>query len=101
MSSRDLEPQDQATNLDDRSKGGQILGIARCDAAPLLEVQERIFDEVTQAIQVFVEVARRLAVLAGRNLRPHSLVLCLLDNRVAVVAFIGDQVLRAQAFDQG
>lgn len=55
-------------NLHSLEKRGRVLGIAGCNASPLLDVEERILDKVPGAAEAFIEGARRLAVLAGRNL---------------------------------
>lgn len=101
MSSQDFKPNNQAADLCGGEERGQVLGVAGGNAAPLLEMQECVFNQVPLAIQVFVEFAWRLAIFARRNLCPHSLCLGLLNNRVAVVALVGDQMLGTQTFDQG
>ena len=63
-------------------------------------MEERVFDEMSLAVEIFVVITQRLAVLAWRNLRLHTLDLGLPDDGVAVVAFVCDQVLGCQAFDE-
>src|SRR5690606_22502751 len=99
--SRDIEPKDQASYLGGSKERRQVLGVAGGDAAPLLQMQERVFNQVPMTIQVFVEFTGHLAILARGNLRSHALCLSLLNDRVAVIALVGDQVLGTQTFDQG
>ena len=52
------------------------------------------------AIKVFVVVASVLAVLSGWDLRKHSLRYGLLNDGVAVIAFVGNKVFSTQSFDE-
>gem|GEM_PF-5171613 len=51
-------------------------------------------------IQMLVIVSLFLSIFAGWNLSLHSLTLCLLHNGIPVVAFIGNQVLGADSFNE-
>lgn len=75
--------------------------MASGDATPLLEMQECVFNRVPLTIQVLVKLAWHLAIIARGNLRAYSLCVSLLNDRVAVMALIGDQVFDTQTFDQG
>lgn len=75
-------------------------GISRGDTSPLFEVEEGIFNQVAQFVEMLVVVARLFAVLARRNLRLHALAGGLLHDSVAIVAFVGDQVPGFQPFNQ-
>ena len=70
------------------------------DAPPIFDLEERVLDEVPLEEETLVVIPRRLAVLAGRNLSLRALDLGLLKDGFAVVAFVGDQVLGIQFFDE-
>lgn len=100
MSSRDVKPQGEASDLDDGEERGQILGVACCDAAPLLDVQEGVLHQVSQAIEMLVVMALDLAIFARRNLCLHPQLLGLLDDGIAVIALVRDQMFSTQSLDQ-
>ena len=54
-----------------------VFSIARCDAPPPLEMEEGIFNQVSDFIEVFVILTLNLAVLSRRNDGCHALLLCL------------------------
>ena len=70
--------------------------IAGGDAAPVLDPSEDVFDLVALAVEVLVVVVLDLAVLAGRDAWGGAL----RDQRgaepVAVIAFVGEQLLGAR-----
>ncbi len=86
--------------MDSGEEGSGVFGIASCDTAPAFEVQDGIFHQVAQFVEIRVVGARRFAVAARRNLCLHPLFGGLFDDRVAVVAFVGDQVFGFQSLDQ-
>lgn len=86
--------------MDDGEEGVQVLGIACSQAAPLFEMQKSVFDQVTQPVQLFVVMTWILAVPARRDLRFHALLRGLLDNGIAVIALVRDQMFGFQPLDQ-
>ena len=81
-------------------EGVGSLCISSGNPTPSFDVQEGVFDQMPQFVGVLVIVARQLAVAARRNLCLHALAGGLLHDRVAVVAFVGDQVFGRQTLDQ-
>lgn len=77
-----------------------MFGVARGDAAPALQVQKRIFHQMPAFVQVLIVRALDGAVLAWGNDHAHPLALGLLDERVAVVPPVGDQVRGTLLVDQ-
>lgn len=63
-------------------------------------MQECVLDQMPQFVQVLVVRSLGGSVVSGRDHRVHALTFGLLDNRIAVVPFIGNQVVRRDAFDQ-
>lgn len=63
-------------------------------------MQEGVFDQVAQLVQVFVIGLWRGSVLSGRDHHVHALTASLLDDRLAIIAFISDQMFCREAFDQ-
>jgi len=78
----------------------RVLGVSRGNAAPALEIQESVFDQMARFIQVFVIRPLHDAVFSRRDHGLHALIFGPLDDGVAVVSFIGDQIIGAHAFDQ-
>ena len=62
--------------------------IARRNSTPALELQECVFHQVPQFVELFVIVPLFFPVLTRWYLRLHSLFDCLLHDSVAVVALI-------------
>ena len=78
-----------------------MLGMARRDAAPALQVEERIFHKMAQFIKVSIIIARIFAVLPGRNDHLHPCRQRSFDNLVAVIAAVGQQIFSRYPFNQG
>lgn len=78
-----------------------MLGIPGGNAAPVFELQEGVLDQMSMTVERDIIRPGRLAVLARGNDHRHPLVRGLLDDGRAVIATIGQQVLGAQACDQG
>ena len=100
MSSRDIDPHHQATDMYGGEEGRGVFGVSSGDAAPSFEVEKGVFHQMPQFVEMPVVVALLFAVAARRNLRLHALAGGLLHNGVAVVAFVGDQVFGGKPFDQ-
>ena len=77
-----------------------MFGVSCGDTAPAFEMQERVFDQVTQLVQGFIIGPLCCPVFSGRDDRCHALIVSLFDDRIAVVPLVGNQVLRREAFDQ-
>lgn len=63
-------------------------------------MEEGVFNQVTEFVQIFVIGPLHRAIVSGRNNRDHALRFGLFDHGIAVVAFIGDQIIGSQAFNQ-
>src|SRR5574337_331413 len=63
-------------------------------------MQEGVFDQVAQLVQVFAIGPWRGCVFSGRDHHVHTLSASLLDDRRAVIAFISAQMFCREAFDQ-
>lgn len=100
MSSRDTKPERETTDLNCGKKGWEVLGIAGSDAAPLFERKKCILNEVALPVQVFVIFALLLSVFSWRDHRLHTLRSRLLSNGIAVVAFVGNQMLGRDASNE-
>ena len=100
MSSIDSTPNSDAADLNGGDKGSGILGISSGDAAPSLQVKERIFHQVTQFVKVTVVVTLGIPVLPGRDDSFDARSLCEGDDPVGVIPPISEQVLCGKAFYQ-
>ena len=67
------------------------LFVAGCDGAKVLDDVEETFDEVALAIKCKVALARRLAICPGRNDGLDAADFEMLDEAVAVIAFVGEE----------
>ena len=72
---------------------GGVFGVSCCDAAPSFEMKEGVFDQMTQLVKVLIIRSLRGSVFARRNNRRHALFSRPIDNRIAVIAFIGEQII--------
>ena len=86
--------------MDGGEERSGIFGVSRCDTAPSFEMQKGVFDQVAQCVEVFIIGSLQGSVFTRRNHGRHALFPRLLDNRIAVVAFIGQQIIRFHARDQ-
>lgn len=77
-----------------------MLGVSGGDAAPALEMQECVLDQMPQFVQFLVVKSLGGSVASRRDDRFHALACGLLDDRIAVVAVISDQRLGRDACDQ-
>jgi hypothetical protein len=77
-----------------------MFGVSGGDTPPTFEMQECVLDQMPQFVQVLVVRSLGGSVVSGRDHRVHSLAGGLIDDRLAVVAFISDQMLGRDACDQ-
>ena len=77
-----------------------MFGVARCDTTPAFEMQKCVFHEMPQLVEFFIIYPLFLAVLAWRYDGVHALILCLLNNGIAVIGFVGQKILGRYAFNQ-
>jgi len=77
-----------------------MFGVSGGDTAPAFEMQECVLDQMPQFVQFLVVRSLRGSVFSGRNHRVHAPACGLIDDRIAVVAFIGNQMLGRDPFHQ-
>jgi hypothetical protein len=63
-------------------------------------MQKGILNQVPQLIEMFVVLALLLTIFSRWNLRFHPLLMCLLNNGITVIAFIGEQMICTDALNQ-
>ena len=80
------------SDVDGGQERGSVFGVARGDAAPALQVQEGVFHQVPALVQVPIIGTLDRAVLSWRNDRVHAMCLDMLDEGVAIVSPVGDQM---------
>ena len=100
MSSRDTQPKHETSNLRSRKERRQPFGVARSDAPPLLDVQKGILDKMPLFVEMSIIVTLHCPVLSRWYHRLHALLLGQRDDGVAVVAFVGDQMLGTQTLNE-
>jgi hypothetical protein len=69
-------------------EGSRIFGIAGGDSAPTLEVQESVFNEMPNLIEIFVILSLDFTILFWRDNDVHSLIDSLIYNGIAVIPTI-------------
>ena len=77
-----------------------VFGITGRNAAPPFEDQERMFDQVTQLVQVFVVWPLLEAVFLWRNDGVHALGSRLFKDRIGIIALVRDEVIGVYPLDQ-
>ena len=77
-----------------------MFGVSGSDTTPALEMQECVLDQMPKFVQVFVVQSLRGSVSSGRNHHVHAPACGLIDDRIAVVAFIGNQMRCRDPFQQ-
>ena len=100
MSSRDISPESDAPDLDGGEERGRVFGVSGGDAAPALEVQERVFNQMPQLVTVVVVRPLGRAVFARWNHHRPTLACGLIDDRIAIIPFVGNQMFRRDPFNQ-
>ena len=76
-----------------RKERRQPFGAARSDAPPLHDVRKCVRDEMALLVEVSMIGTLHFSFLSRRAHRLHALLLGLRDDRIAVVAFVGDEML--------
>ena len=87
--------------MDESQVGRKPFGVAGGNAPPFLHAKDRIFDQVAQFVEIFVVMARHLAVDSGRDDGLHPGVLDALHNGVRIVTAVGEEGVGFQPFDEG
>ena len=77
-----------------------MFGVSGGDATPAFEMQECVLDQMPQYVKFLVVRSLGGSVVSGRDHRFHALACSLIDDRIAVVAFISDQMLGRDAGNQ-
>src|SRR6516164_2170529 len=86
-----FESSQGADEVDAREEVSSGLFVAGCDGAKVLDDVEETFDEVALAIERKVALARRLAICPRRNDGFDAGDFEMLDEAVAIIAFVGEE----------
>lgn len=65
--------------------------VSRCDAPPVLDATEHVFDTISLAIELFVIVRRLLPLRTGRYACRYSLFFQRVAEPVSIVSSIGEE----------
>ena len=93
MSSRDISPKSDTTDLNSGQEGGGVFSVTSCNSPPALEMKHCILDEMTESIEGFVILPLEDSILFGRNDWSHPLLEGLLDDGVGIVGPISKEVV--------
>ena len=86
--------------MDGSEEGGRVFCVAGGNASPAFEVEEGIFDQVAQFVEIPVVIALDFAVFPGRYDHLHVLFGGLFEDRVGVIPAIGQQMFGRDPLDQ-
>ena len=86
--------------MDGSEEGSAVFGIARSDAAPSFELQERVFNQVAQFVEILIIGSLHGSVFARGDHRRHALLSRLFDNCIAVIPLVRDQIIGIEPFNQ-
>lgn len=81
-------------------EGVCALGVTSGNSAPLFEIAEGVFHQMPQFVEILIPDSRLFAVFSRRNLRLHALSFGLLDDGVAVIPLVGNEMLCRQPLNQ-
>ena len=95
-----MEPEGEASDMNGSEEGCGVFGVTGGDAAPSFEMEERVLDQVAEFVQIFVVRPGDFPVLLRRDDRAHALGLGLFKDCVRIVAFVSDQLISVDPFDQ-
>lgn len=87
-----MSPESNTANLNGGEEGSGVFCVAGGDSPPALEMEESIFDQMTQFVEIPVIFSLNFAVFSGRYHRRHPLLGCLLKDRVGVITSVGQQM---------
>jgi len=76
-----------------------VFGVARGDPAPALEVKKCIFNQMAQLVNIDIILTLLFAISLWRNDRFHALRVRLIDDSIAIIALISQQIFGADAFN--
>ena len=83
-----MNPDSNTANVDGGEERSGMFGVSGSNTAPTLEMQEGIFDQVAEFIQVAVVFALHLAILLGRNYDLHACCMRLTDDGIGIISTI-------------
>jgi len=86
--------------VDSGEEGRAVFGVACRNAPPSFEHQERVFDQVTCFIEVFVVGSLDRAVFLWRDDDVHTPRLRQFKDRIGIIAFVRDQMIGIDPFHQ-
>lgn len=86
--------------MDGRKERRSAFRIASRNSSPSLEMQKGVLHQVPQFVELFVILSLLFPVLSRRNLCLHALLYRLLNNRVAVVPLVRQQILCGHSLDE-
>ena len=86
--------------MDGGEEGSCVFGIAGGDAAPTLEMEECIFNQMAQAVEIFVVFSLHFAIPFRWDDRLHALFFRLFQDDIGIVTAVGQQVFGGEPFDQ-
>lgn len=86
--------------MDGSEKGSGVFCISCGNAAPSFQVQEGIFDQVSGLIQIFIIQPLSTTVFLWRDDGLHALSFCLVNNSIAIIASVCNQLIGIKPLNQ-
>ena len=95
-----MEPEGETSDLDCGEEGLAVFGVSCGDAAPPFYHQEGVFHQMAELVEFFVIWPLDGTVFLRRDNDIHALGCGLLKNSISIVAFVRNQVIGVDPFDQ-
>ncbi len=86
--------------MDGGEERGAVFGVAGSDAPPSFQMQESIFNQVAQFIEIFVICPLHNAVLLRRDDGVHPACPRQFKDRIGIITFIRDQMAGIHPLNQ-
>jgi len=100
VSSRDIEPESEAADLDSGEEGCGVFGVTRGDTTPSFEMKKSVFNQMAKCIEVFIIRPPVRSVFLRRDHGVHALRCGLSKNNIGIVSFVRNQMTGVNSFDQ-
>jgi len=100
-SRKNIKPKLDTSNLNSGDKRRGVLSVPGGDTAPTFQVQEGVFNQVAQTIQIYIIITLDFAVFLWRYHDFHVLRQGLLNDLLAVISLVGQKPPGIYPVNQG
>ena len=100
VSSKNLEADSNAANLNGGNKRSRVLSVARSTTSPSFQVKECVFHQMTEFIEIFIIVARQFSILFWRYNWSYARLLGQMNHSIRVITAICQKIIGMEPFYQ-